>query len=111
MFDESLIGHNEFNAELISLMSAWLAGDDEALAQLFSDRDRHSSEYREFQYRLVNQRNVSFAQKIETFLASPGTYFVLVGAAHLGGSDGVVRLLDARGHKGHRVFSGDRIDP
>jgi uncharacterized protein YbaP (TraB family) len=85
--------------------------DDEALAQLFGDRDRHSSEYREFQYRLVNQRNVSFAQKIETFLASPGTYFVLVGAAHLGGSDGVVRLLDARGHKGHRVFSGDRIDP
>ncbi|SUZ68332.1 uncharacterized protein METZ01_LOCUS21186 [marine metagenome] len=111
MFDESLIGHNEFNAELISLMSAWLAGDDEALAQLFGDRGRHSSEYREFQYRLVNQRNVGFAQKIETFLASPGTYFVLVGAAHLGGSDGVVRLLDARGHKGHRVFSGDRIDP
>jgi len=111
MFDESLIGHNEFNAELISLMSAWLAGDDEALAQLFGDRERHSSEYREFQYRLVNQRNVGFAQKIETFLASPGTYFVLVGAAHLGGSDGVVRLLDARGHKGHRVFSGDRIDP
>ena len=111
MHDESLIGHEKFNVELVSLLSAWLSGDDEALGQLFGNREHHSSDYGDFQDRLLNQRNVGFAQKIEAFLSSPGTYFVLVGAAHLGGSHGVVRLLDARGHTGHRVFSGDRIDP
>ncbi|MEC9286261.1 MAG: TraB/GumN family protein [Pseudomonadota bacterium] len=111
MLDESLVGYEEFSAELVSLMSAWLAGDDETIAQLFGNRKYHSSDYREFQYRLLNQRNVGFTQKIESYLASPGTYFVIVGAAHLGGSQGVVRLLDASGHKGHRVSSMDRFNP
>ena len=111
LFDESLIGHKDFHAEFVALMSAWLTGDDESLIQLLRDQDHHSTDYRDFQDRLINQRNIRFAQKIETFLASPGTYFVLVGAAHLVGSGGLVQLLDARGHKGHRVFSGDRIDP
>ncbi len=92
-------------------MSAWLAGDDETIAQLFGNRKYHSSDYRAFQYRLLNQRNVGFTQKIESYLASPGTYFVIVGAAHLGGSQGVVRLLDARGHKGHRVSSMGQVNP
>ena len=111
LFDESLIGHKEFSAEFVALMSAWLSGNDESLIQLLRDRDHHSADYRDFQDRLINQRNIRFAQKIETFLATPGTYFVLVGAAHLVGPRGLVHLLDARGHKGHRVFSRDRIDP
>jgi len=111
MFDESLSGHEEFSTELVSLMSAWLAGDDDSIVQLFGSREYHSPDYLDFQFRLLNQRNVGFAQKIESFLTSPGTYFVIIGAAHLGGSQGVVRLLDARGHKGHRVSSNDRFDP
>ena len=45
---------------------------------------------------LLDKRNINMVKKIEEYLSSTGTYFVVVGAAHLIGSNGIVGMLEKR---------------
>jgi uncharacterized protein YbaP (TraB family) len=49
--------------------------------------------------RLLAVRNRNWIPKIEQYLRSGQTYFVVVGAAHMGGPEGILALLRARGYK------------
>lgn len=51
-----------------------------------------------FQIRLLDDRNKAWIPKIENSVKEKRT-FIAVGAAHLGGKNGVVRLLRAKGYK------------
>lgn len=77
-------------------MGAWRRGDVDALARSVRDSFR---DFPSFGERILGARNRNWVPKIEEFLRSGKTYFVVVGAAHLGGPDGVVALLRARGCK------------
>ena len=46
--------------------------------------------------------------RIAALLRTPGTYFVLVGAAHLIGDSGIVSRLAGQGIEGRRIDSDDR---
>ncbi len=50
-------------------------------------------------HRLLGARNQSWIPKIEGYLRSGKVYFVVAGAAHMGGPDGVLALLKGRGYK------------
>jgi uncharacterized protein len=78
------------------MMSAWRRGDVEELAR--STRAAYS-DFPAFADRLLGGRNRRWAPKLESFLKSGQTYFVVVGAAHLGGSDGLLALMRARNCK------------
>ena len=78
------------------IMSAWRRGDVEGLAR--STRDAYR-EFPAFGERILGARNRRWAPKLEGYLKSGQTYFVVVGAAHLGGTDGLLALLRARGCK------------
>jgi len=43
--------------------------------------------------------SVSDSEKIEGYLRSGKTYFVVAGAAHMGGANGVLALLRHRGYR------------
>ena len=47
--------------------------------------------------RLLGARNRAWIPRIEGWLRSGRTWMVLAGAAHMGGPDGVLALLRARG--------------
>jgi uncharacterized protein YbaP (TraB family) len=49
--------------------------------------------------RLLTDRNYKMAGKIEQYLTTDNTYFVVVGAGHLVGDEGIVRLLQTKGYK------------
>ena len=78
------------------IMSAWRRGDVDGLAR--STRDAYK-DFPAFGDRILGARNRRWAPKIEGYLKSGQTHFVLVGAAHLGGADGLLALLRARGCK------------
>ena len=78
------------------LMNAWRRGDVDALAS--STRAAYS-DFPAFGERLLGARNRRWAPKLESYLKSGQTYFVVVGAAHLGGSDGLLALMRARSCK------------
>lgn len=82
------------------IMSAWRRGDVEALAR--STRDAYQ-DFPAFGERILGARNRRWLPKLESYLKSGQTYFVVVGAAHLGGADGLLALLRARGCKVEQV--------
>jgi hypothetical protein len=92
-----------------AMIVAWMAGDDHEFRRLFDLQTGSSAEVQAFMRRLLEDRNVGMADKIEGFLRQPGTTFVLVGAAHLTGPEGIVALLEARGRHGRRINSNDSI--
>jgi hypothetical protein len=47
---------------------------------------------------LVSRRNRTMAAKIEEFLNKGETYFIVVGAAHLVGKDGILERLKEKGY-------------
>ncbi len=77
-------------------LDLWRRGDAETLAREVRQA------YREFPAmgeRLLGARNRRWIPKIEGYLRSGKTYFVVVGAGHMGGSDGLLALLKSRGYK------------
>jgi uncharacterized protein len=75
---------------------AWRRGDSKAVWQTAQQvfRDVPSISERE-----ITSRNRNWIPKIEDYLRSGQTYFVVVGAAHMGGPNGLLSLLAARGYK------------
>jgi uncharacterized protein len=78
------------------MMNAWRRGDVDALTR--STRAAYH-DFPAFADRLLAARNRRWLPQLEGYLKSGDTYFVVVGAAHLGGSDGLLALLRARNYK------------
>ena len=49
--------------------------------------------------RLIDVRNQNWLPKIDSYLRGGQTYFVVVGAGHIGGPTGLLALLKTRGCK------------
>lgn len=80
---------------LSQTLEAWRTGDTAKLAELsIGDLKRFPSAYEA----LLVRRNSAWVPQIEAFLKSGKTHFVVVGAAHLVGSDSVVAMLKKRGY-------------
>ena len=56
-------------------------------------------EFPEVEKKLFAERNKAWTTHISRFLAQKGDVFIVVGAGHLVGKDGVLELLRARGFK------------
>jgi hypothetical protein len=84
--------------ELDRLTQAWISGDATGLESImirgFAEDSGMSSVYE----KLILERNRSMASKIEEFLRNRETYFVVVGAAHLVGNQGIIEILKGRGY-------------
>jgi uncharacterized protein len=84
------------DSQTVNMFEAWRRGD----AELLTRKTRES--FNDFPYmaeRLLDARNRNWMPKIEDYLHSGQTYFVVAGAAHMGGSNGLVSLLRQRGYK------------
>ncbi|QDH21834.1 TraB/GumN family protein [Saccharibacillus brassicae] len=75
----------------------WKSGNEKALLEL-TNRVAQDPEYYKA---LLTDRNVGMADKIEGYLKSGKAeeYFIVVGAAHYLGKDGVLKLLEDKGYK------------
>lgn len=82
-------------ASVEKLAQAWKAGDAAAIESVVL-RDLKSEP--EMYDRLLVQRNRNWIPKIEALFARASPAFVVVGAAHLVGSDGLLQMLKSRGY-------------
>ena len=81
----------------------YLAGDVGAimLAMLQSSEATglaEDSALNEFERNLIDNRNHTMAERLQPFLAD-GNAFVAVGALHLPGEEGLVKLLPGQGYR------------
>lgn len=90
---------------IAAMVSAWFSGDDEQFMEMFDAQSGDSELARDFTEQLLDARNIGMAEGIRTYLNGEGTYFVLVGAAHLLGDNGIVSLLARDGITARRLTS------
>jgi len=96
---QTLAQLDNMEAIMEELVSVWKRGDAAALQKLLlEDELAKNPEFRSVYERLFDQRNRAMSKQVEGFLRSPGRYFVVVGAGHLVGEQGIVSLLRKRGY-------------
>lgn len=79
------------------MIQAWRDGDNAKLSEMFVTDMRNEAP--ELYETLLRQRNLNWLPQIEQMLRDTDTEFVLVGAAHLVGTDGLLDLLRKRGYQ------------
>jgi len=83
-----------------NMMDAWRAGADAELDSLLNnDAFRNDAAAQRLYRVLIVDRNAAMTDKLAALLKRGGTYFVVVGAAHLVGDQGIVSQLRERGYR------------
>ncbi len=92
----SLEDLDDVASSMDQMLAAWRAGDNDSLESLFVSDMKEG--YPALYDSLLVQRNLDWLPIIESMFQDEDTEFVLVGAAHLVGEDGLLSLLEAKGY-------------
>jgi len=96
MLKKTLLEIDRIAEEMDEMIDAWSRGDTTAMEALMYKSLGEAPELAPLFKKLFTDRNLTMADKIAGFLGTDSSYFVLVGAGHLVGDDGIVELLKAR---------------
>jgi len=84
--------------DYVGLFDAWKSGDDKKLVEIFQrglDQPGAKAMYIE----MFDKRNLNMVSQIEKHIKANKSLFVVVGAGHIIGENGIVDLLSKRGFK------------
>jgi uncharacterized protein YbaP (TraB family) len=82
------------------IQDAYVSGDPDKLQKMM---DEENTGPKSLMKKLLDDRNVGMAGKVDEFLKGKEQVFVVVGAAHLIGDKGVVKLLRDKGYRVEQV--------
>ena len=86
--------------QINDIVHAWKQGDTNALTkQIIIDPQKQHPELQLVYDQIYTHRNYKMAAKIEDYLKNKDIYFVVVGAGHLIGEQGIVSILSKNGYK------------
>lgn len=98
LLEQTLREADQVGEAVTVLMDAWRRADEEALARHFIEEPREEGpEFEAFIEHMVFVRNRRMAQQISGYLQQGGHWFVVVGAGHLVGEQGIPALLNRPG--------------
>lgn len=81
-----------------SLVRAWTSGDAQAIEPIMADAVIPDASITPIFEKLYDERNAKMTSRIEGYLNSNGSDFVIVGAGHLVGKRGIVELIKSKGY-------------
>jgi uncharacterized protein YbaP (TraB family) len=84
------------------LQDAWLAGSANRMESLLAKAFQDSAD---LERRMLGNRNPHMADEIERCLKSGQPAFAVMGAFHLFGKEGILRLLEGRGYRVKQVLA------
>jgi uncharacterized protein len=85
-------------SQVNDLIRAWTAGDTKSFESIVAASFHEDPKLAPVIRKLVDDRNRNMVSKIEGYLRTRETYFVVVGAGHLVGDKGIIKALRARGY-------------
>lgn len=105
LLEQSVEGYESleiYGGEMITLMETWMQGDEAALTELVCaspvfESEEEAALYAQYETLLVTNRNLSMTQYAAEALANGQELFICVGAGHIVGEGGMVRLLEEMG--------------
>jgi len=104
-FDDEDYTQNSSADSLISDLDIWKKGDEKALIKANGiDVEYDDPIFNEYNDIMLTKRNKAMVKKIIEFLTKgKDDYFVVVGAAHMLGNEGIVQLLIDAGYTVERI--------
>jgi hypothetical protein len=90
---------HEMEPLLNEMFRSWKTGDAKGLAKVVDSSLVVDPRLKEIYEELITKRNYKMTKKIASYLKTAKTYFVVVGAGHVVGDEGIVDLLKRRGFK------------
>lgn len=96
LIKETIESFDQPEGSIGSMANVWLTGDEAVLVEFVEDM----AEIPEYYKSMIKDRNVGMVEKIEGYLGDKNkeTYFVVVGAGHMLGEDGIVTKLKEKGY-------------
>lgn len=88
-----------FTDRIDEMIAGWKVGDATVLEGMLLKDYNEKPEMRPLYQRILIDRNVGMAAKIVDMLEGGGKWFVIVGAAHLVGEQGLVEMLRQDAHE------------
>jgi len=95
----------EMGEMMTTMRTLWQQGDADALYDAIKVDSESYPDFEKQWEALLDTRNISMAKKIKSYMASDATYFVIVGALHLGGKNGLLSLLGKQGYAVTQVLN------
>ena len=95
---EDAVNNQVTEESMETMFEAWSTGDAEMMEQLLFISKALHPEYQPVYDVLYDERNFLMIDRIEQYLQDNETYFVVVGAAHLVGENGLINLLVDKGY-------------
>lgn len=92
---QSLAEAHDFRNQMDQLITTWKQGDIDGLRRLMMQEFK---DYPALYAKLISKRNQTWSHKIERMIGGSRNYFIVVGALHLIGPDGVIAHLRADGY-------------
>lgn len=88
---------SQYGNDIEPMVSAWARGRVSKIEHLLTKNIDKYKELSHIYKKFVDDRNFEMVKKIVAFLNSPKTHFIVVGAAHLVGENGLIQLLKNKG--------------
>jgi uncharacterized protein YbaP (TraB family) len=79
------------------MVDAWSNGDTQGMTKFLTENIGKFPELNEMYKKILDDRNERMVEKIISYLKTDRRYFIVVGAAHMVGEKGLVRLLQEKG--------------
>ncbi len=79
-------------------MDAWKSGDEDKMEAIIARSANEDSNIASMYEKLLYERNRRMVSKIEGYLRTDQVHFVVVGAGHLVGREGIINLLKNKGY-------------
>jgi len=94
----SLLNPNNSLEMINTYYKLWNSNDIEGLEKIISE-EFSDKQFQPIKEALYTKRNYKMAERIFKFFKTKKTYFVVIGAAHLIGKDGVIEILKRKFNK------------
>jgi hypothetical protein len=104
LLKHTIISLDQADTLFKEILQAWKAGDVNKIEQIMLEDP--VSDYPEFESlmeRMFVKRNINMTQSISELLQTKQTYFVVVGAGHMVGDQGIVALMKDHGFTVNRL--------
>jgi len=84
--------------EVNKLIQTWSLGDTKGMESILTRSASEDKSLSPIFEKLIYERNRKMVLKIEDFLGTKETYFIIVGAGHLVGNQGIIEILRGKGY-------------
>jgi len=89
---------HEMEPLLAKMFKSWKMGDAQSLAKLVDTSLGADPRLDEMYELLITKRNYAMTKRVQGYLKTNKNYFVVVGAGHVVGDEGIVSILKKRGY-------------